>query len=192
MSILELRNISFEYKENQKTLNDVSFSVNKGEFLCILGHNGSGKSTLAKLIMGLLIPNSGEILIDGVALSNETIEDLRLKLGIVFQNPDNQFVGITVRDDIAFGLENRNLPREEILARIDKYSCVVGVDHLLNRNPESLSGGEQQKVAIAGILACEPEIIIFDESTSMLDPKGVKELLSTVKSLKGPLRLRSS
>ena len=185
MSILELRNISFEYKENQKTLNDVSFSVSKGEFLCILGHNGSGKSTLAKLIMGLLIPNSGEILIDGVVLSEETVEDLRLKLGIVFQNPDNQFVGITVLDDIAFGLENRNLPREEILARIDKYSKIVGVDHLLSRNPESLSGGEKQKVAIAGILACEPEIIIFDESTSMLDPKGVKELLSTVKSLKG-------
>jgi energy-coupling factor transport system ATP-binding protein len=106
-------------------------------------------------------------------------------LGIVFQNPDNQFVGITVRDDIAFGLEKRNISREEILYRIDKYSDIVGVKHLLNRNPESLSGGEKQKVAIAGILACEPEIIIFDESTSMLDPKGVKELLSTVKSLKG-------
>ena len=185
MSILELRNISFEYKENQKTLNDVSFSVSKGEFLCILGHNGSGKSTLAKLIMGLLIPNSGEILIDGVVLSEETVEDLRLKLGIVFQNPDNQFVGITVLDDIAFGLENRNLPREEILARIDKYSKIVGVDHLLSRNPESLSGGEKQKVAIASILALEPEIIIFDESTSMLDPKSVKELLETIKSLKG-------
>lgn len=185
MSILELRNISFEYKENQKTLNDVSFSVEKGEFLCILGHNGSGKSTLAKLIMGLLIPSNGEILIDGVKLSEETVEDLRLKLGIVFQNPDNQFVGITVRDDIAFGLENRNISREEILYRIDKYSDIVGVKHLLNRNPESLSGGEKQKVAITGILACEPEIIIFDESTSMLDPKGVKELLSTVKSLKG-------
>ena len=181
MKKLEVRNLSFEYKENTKTLDDVSFSASMGEFVCILGHNGSGKSTLAKLIMGLLKPTSGEILIDGVILNEETVEDLRGKLGIVFQNPDNQFVGITVKDDIAFGLENRNINRGEMLARIEKYSKQIGIEHLLNRNPESLSGGEKQKVAIAGILACEPDVIIFDESTSMLDPKSVKELLTTNK-----------
>ena len=189
MKKLEVRNLSFEYKENTKTLDDVSFSASMGEFVCILGHNGSGKSTLAKLIMGLLKPISGEILIDGVILNEETVEDLRGKLGIVFQNPDNQFVGITVKDDIAFGLENRNIKRSEMLARIEKYSKQIGIEHLLNRNPESLSGGEKQKVAIAGILACEPDIIIFDESTSMLDPKSVKELLSTINSLKGKMTI---
>ena len=185
MSILEVKNLSFEYRKNLQALKDVSFSMEQGEFLCILGHNGSGKSTLAKLITGLLKPTSGEILIDGISLNEKTVEDLRLKVGIIFQNPDNQFVGITVKDDIAFGLENRNISRIEMLEKIDKYAKIIGVEHLLSRNPESLSGGEKQKVAIAGILACEPEIIIFDESTSMLDPKSVKELLSTVKMLKG-------
>ena len=185
MSILEIKNLSFEYKQNKQALNNVSFSMRKGEFLCILGHNGSGKSTLAKLITGLLKPTSGEIIIDGCLLTEETVEELRLKMGIVFQNPDNQFVGITVKDDMAFGLENRNIPRDEMLEKIDKYAKIIKVEHLMSRNPESLSGGEKQKVAIAGILACEPEIIIFDESTSMLDPKSVKELLSTVKMLKG-------
>ena len=185
MSILKLENVSFKYNENLQALNDVSFSVEKGEFLCILGHNGSGKSTLSKLIMGLEKATSGEIVIDGVNLNEETVEDLRHKLGIVFQNPDNQFVGITVKDDIAFGLENRNIDRLVMLERINYYANLVGISHLLNRNPESLSGGEKQKVAIASILALEPEIIIFDESTSMLDPKSVKELLETIKSLKG-------
>ena len=185
MSILEVKNLSFEYRKNLQALKDVSFSMEQGEFLCILGHNGSGKSTLAKLITGLLKPTSGEILIDGISLNEKTVEDLRLKVGIIFQNPDNQFVGITVKDDIAFGLENRNISRIEMLEKIEKYAKIIGVEHLLSRNPESLSGGEKQKVAIAGILACEPEIIIFDESTSMLDPKSVKELLSTVKMLKG-------
>lgn len=185
MSILEIKNVSFEYSNNLQALKDVSFSVSKGEFLCILGHNGSGKSTLAKLIMGLHEVNSGEILIDGIKLDINTVEELRQKLGIVFQNPDNQFVGITVKDDIAFGLENRNLTRDEMLSRIEKYSKLVGVDHLLSRDPGSLSGGEKQKVAIAGILACDPEVIIFDEATSMLDPKSTRELLETIKSLKG-------
>ena len=185
MSILEVKNLSFEYKKNNQALNNVSFSMEQGEFLCILGHNGSGKSTLAKLITGLLKHTYGEIVIDGTALNEETVEDLRLKVGIVFQNPDNQFVGITVKDDIAFGLENRNIPKNEMLEKIDRYAKIIGIEHLMSRNPESLSGGEKQKVAIAGILACEPEIIIFDESTSMLDPKSVKELLSTVKMLKG-------
>ena len=185
MSILEIKNVSFEYNEDLQALKDVSLSVEKGEFLCILGHNGSGKSTLAKLIMGLRATTSGEIYIGGALLNIDTVENIREKLGIVFQNPDNQFVGITVRDDIAFGLENRNVPRAEILDKIDYYSKLIGVDHLLHRDPSSLSGGEKQRVAIASVLACEPEIIIFDESTSMLDPKNAEELLSVIKTLKG-------
>jgi energy-coupling factor transport system ATP-binding protein len=184
MSFIELKNVSFEYKKDSQTLKNVSFSVEKGEFLCILGHNGSGKSTIAKLITGLLKANSGEIYINDTLLSEETIDSLRIKMGIIFQNPDNQFVGITVKDDIAFGLENRNLGREEMLYRIDKYSKLVHMEDFLNRNPDSLSGGEKQRVAIAGVLACEPEIIIFDESTSMLDPNSVKEVLDTIKELK--------
>ena len=185
MSILEIKNVSFKYNEKLQALKDVSLSVSKGEFLCILGHNGSGKSTLAKLMMGLHEVTSGEIYIDNTLLSIDNVEELRGKLGIVFQNPDNQFVGITVKDDIAFGLENRNISRDEMLSRIDKYSKMIGIDHLLNRDPSTLSGGEKQQVAIAGILACEPEVIIFDESTSMLDPKSTKDLLNTIKNLKG-------
>ena len=185
MSILKIENVSFKYNDNLQALDDVSFSVEKGEFVCILGHNGSGKSTLSKLIMGLEKATSGDIIIDDVVLNEDTVEDLRHKLGIVFQNPDNQFIGITVKDDIAFGLENRTIDRNTMLEAIDYYSKLVGINHLLNRNPESLSGGEKQKVAIAGILAINPDIIIFDESTSMLDPKSVSELLKTIKSLKG-------
>ena len=185
MSILDVKNVSFKYNEKLQALDNVSLSVSKGEFLCILGHNGSGKSTLAKLILGLHSVTSGEIYVDGKLLSPDTVEEIRGKLGIVFQNPDNQFVGITVKDDIAFGLENRNIKRDEMLSRIAEYSKLIGIDHLLNRDPSTLSGGEKQKVAIAGILACEPEIIIFDESTSMLDPKSTKDLLNTIKSLKG-------
>ena len=184
MSFIELKNVSFEYKKDSQTLKNVSFSVEKGEFLCILGHNGSGKSTIAKLIAGLLKANDGEIYIDDTLLSEETIDFLRMKIGIIFQNPDNQFVGITVKDDIAFGLENRNLDREEMLSRINKYAKLVHMEDFLNRNPDSLSGGEKQRVAIAGVLACEPEIIIFDESTSMLDPNSVKEVIDTIKELK--------
>ena len=185
MSILEIKNLSFEYNKDLQALKDVSLSVEKGEFVCILGHNGSGKSTLAKLIMGLRVAKSGEIYVEDQLLCKDNIDDIRQKLGIVFQNPDNQFVGITVKDDIAFGLENRNTNRDEMLNKIDYYSKLIGVDHLLSRDPSSLSGGEKQKVAIASVMACEPEIIIFDESTSMLDPKNAKELLSVIKNLKG-------
>ena len=185
MRFLEIRNLSFEYNEKIKALKDVSFDVEQGDFLCILGRNGSGKSTLAKLIMGLQIATSGSISINGIQLTVETVEEIRTQLGIVFQNPDNQFVGITVKDDIAFGLENRNISHKEMLERINEYAQLVGVEHLLERDPSSLSGGEKQKVAIASVLACEPEMIIFDESTSMLDPKSTKELLKTIKKLKG-------
>lgn len=185
MNVLDIKNLTFEYGKKTQALNGVSLSVAKGEFLCILGHNGSGKSTLAKLMVGLHEASSGEIYIEDSLLDSKSVESLRQKIGIIFQNPDNQFVGITVKDDIAFGLENRNMAKTEMLERIEKYSKIVGINHLLDRDPSSLSGGEKQKVAIASVLACEPEVLIFDEATSMLDPKNTQDLLAVIKKLKG-------
>lgn len=185
MNIIEVRNVFYRYNEKDQAVNDVSFEIKKGDFVCLLGHNGSGKSTLAKLLVGLLKANSGSIDIDGIRLDESTVDELRKKIGIVFQNPDNQFVGVTVKDDIAFGLENRLVEHEEILKRIDHYSKLVSMDQFMDYNPEDLSGGEKQRVAIAGILACNPEVIIFDEATSMLDPKGVREVIDVIKQLKG-------
>ncbi len=185
MSIIELENVTYKYNKKNIALDNVSLRIEKGQFVCILGHNGSGKSTLAKIIVGLLEAQSGKTIIDGTVLNEETIDKVRLKLGIIFQNPDNQFVGVTVKDDIAFGLENRLIECEEMLRRIDKYSEMVNMKEFLDKNPENLSGGQKQRVAIAGVLACEPEIIIFDEATSMLDPKGVKEVNEAIRKLKG-------
>lgn len=185
MSLIEVKNVSYKYSSRNDALNNVSFNVERGEFVCILGHNGSGKSTLAKIIVGLLKAKSGEVIIDGVVLKEDTIDSVRQKLGIVFQNPDNQFVGITVKDDIAFGLENRNVKREEILEKVNYYSKLVDMEEFLDKNPENLSGGQKQRVAIAGVLALEGDIIVFDEATSMLDPKGVSEVTSAIKTLKG-------
>ena len=188
MALIKVDNLKFEYPEIKNAINGVSFEIEKGEFVCIVGHNGSGKSTLAKLLCGLLVPSSGDIYIDGEKLDvegeEEKADEIRKRMGIVFQNPDNQFVGVTVKDDIAFGLENRQIEREEMLKRIDEYSKMVGMYNFLERNPESLSGGEKQRVAIAGILACDTDIIILDEATSMLDPKGVAEVLNLIASLK--------
>ncbi len=185
MSFIEVENLSFRYVKEEQTIDNVSFSINKGEFICILGHNGSGKSTLAKLLVGLLKAKRGKILINGVELTEDTVDELRKEMGIVFQNPDNQFVGVTVKDDIAFGLENRCIKTEEMKEKVEKYAKLVRMEDFLDRNPEELSGGEKQRVAIAGILAMNPELIIFDESTSMLDPKGVKEIIDIIKELKG-------
>ena len=184
MSLIEVRNLHFRYNSEDRALKGVSLDIEKGEFVCILGHNGSGKSTLAKLLVGLLEPRKGTISIDGTILNEDSVDELRKKIGIVFQNPDNQFVGITVKDDIAFGLENRQVEREEMIRLIDEYSQKVNMHDFLDRNPESLSGGEKQRVAIAGILAMNPEIIIFDEATSMLDPRGVKEVMDVINNLK--------
>lgn len=184
MSLIEVRNLHFRYNSEDRALKGVSLDIEKGEFVCILGHNGSGKSTLAKLLVGLLEPRKGTISIDGTILNEDSVDELRKKIGIVFQNPDNQFVGITVKDDIAFGLENRQVEREEMIRLIDEYSTKVNMRDFLDRNPESLSGGEKQRVAIAGILAMNPEIIIFDEATSMLDPRGVKEVMDVINNLK--------
>lgn len=184
MNIIEINDLTFKYSKTN-VIKNLNLKIARGDFVCILGHNGSGKSTLAKLIVGLLEPNSGEILIDGVKLTEETVDELRSKIGIVFQNPDNQFVGVTVRDDIAFGLENHRVERKEMIELVDKFAKLVSMDKFLEHNPEDLSGGEKQRVAIAGVLATNPEVVIFDEATSMLDPKGVREVINVIKELKG-------
>ncbi|HHX00687.1 MAG TPA: energy-coupling factor transporter ATPase [Acholeplasmataceae bacterium] len=183
--MVKVKNLKFAYKDDNLVIKDVSLSINKGEFVCILGHNGSGKSTLAKLLVGLLKADSGEIYINGKLLTEDSVDELRAEIGIVFQNPDNQFVGVTVKDDIAFGLENRRYAREDMLKLIDEFSKLVGMEKFLEANPETLSGGEKQRVAIAGILAYNPNIIIFDEATSMLDPRGIREVNEVINSLKG-------
>ena len=191
--IIEFKNVSFSYdeseKENKDVIKNISFNINPGEMIAILGHNGSGKSTIAKLIMGLLVPSSGHIYLDNVDITDESIKEkeldlLHAKMGIIFQNPDNQFVGVTVKDDIAFGLENHQVPRNEMIEKINKYAKLVDMDEYLDKNPEALSGGQKQRVAIAGVLAMETEVIIFDEATSMLDPKGTKEIIDMIKKLK--------
>src|SRR5690554_2085635 len=168
--MVKVKNLDFSYKQENIVIDNVSLEINKGEFVCILGHNGSGKSTLAKLLVGLLKADGGQIYINDKLLTEETVDDIRTEIGIVFQNPDNQFVGVTVKDDIAFGLENREYQRDDMIERVDRFSKLVGMENFLEYNPENLSGGEKQRVAIAGVLAYEPSIIIFDEATSMLDP----------------------
>ena len=174
MSLIEVNNLKFKYSDEDRAVNGVSFNIEQNEFVCVLGHNGSGKSTLAKLLVGLLKAQSGTIKIKDIELTEETIDKIRHHIGIVFQNPDNQFVGVTVKDDIAFGLENRNVESNKMKDIVLEYAKKVSMDKFLEHNPEQLSGGEKQRVAIAGVLAINPDIIIFDEATSMLDPKGVR------------------
>ena len=191
MKVVEIKNLTFGYTKKRLILKDLSLDVEEGEYVVLLGHNGSGKSTLAKLIIGLLEANSGSITVNGIELNQESVYKIRENVGIVFQNPDNQFVGVTVKDDIAFGLENRQVESEEIKQRVREMSTLVGMEKELERNPEELSGGQKQRVAIASVLAFKPNIIIFDEATSMLDPAGVKEVLSTIKSLVGKITIIS-
>lgn len=181
---VRFNNVNFSYDEESVVLKNFNFTINDGEMVAILGHNGSGKSTIAKIMMGLLEVENGEIYINDKLLSADTIEECRNHMSIIFQNPDNQFVGVTVKDDIAFGLENKNLPREEIIKRIDKYLRLVSMEKFIDHAPEELSGGQKQRVAIAGALAMESELMIFDESTSMLDPKGTKEVNEMIKKIK--------
>ncbi len=183
MSIISVQDVSFAYNDDHESLKNISFSIEKGEWIAILGHNGSGKSTLAKAMVGLIEPQVGEIFIDSVKLNEETSYDLRKKVGIVFQNPDNQFVGVTVRDDIAFGMENLSIPREEMLERIQFYADKVEMGAYLDKQASNLSGGQKQRVAIAGILAMRSDILIFDEATSMLDPYTRNDILEYMKSL---------
>lgn len=182
--ILEVKNLSFSYYGSNDVLKDVSFVVNKGEYTSIIGHNGSGKSTIAKLLIGLLSPKEGEIYAFDTKYERKTLRDIRKRIGIVFQNPDNQFIGATVEDDIAFGLENKCIPQKEMQNIIDKYASKVNMSEFLKKEPSTLSGGQKQRVAIAGVLALEPDILIMDEATSMLDPKGKREIREVISNLK--------
>ncbi|MBS8085835.1 energy-coupling factor transporter ATPase [Streptococcus suis] len=186
MNIIEVKNLKYKYnqEDEQYTLNDVSFHVKQGEWLSIIGHNGSGKSTTIRLIDGLLEAESGDIYIDGDALTIDNVWDKRRLIGMVFQNPDNQFVGATVEDDVAFGLENQGIPLEEMRSRVDEALELVGMTDFKTREPARLSGGQKQRVAIAGVVALRPKIIILDEATSMLDPEGRLDLIKIVREIK--------
>ena len=186
MSLITLENIMYRYNNDQENniLDDVSFTIEKGEWVTIIGANGSGKSTLVKTLNGLNVPRNGNVIIDGLVLNEENIWAIRQKVGMVFQNPDNQFVGSTVADDVAFGLENIGMPRDEMIVKIDQALEQVGMQKFKMHEPARLSGGQKQRVAIAGILALAPDIIVLDEATSMLDPKGRAEVLATVQAIK--------
>ena len=181
--MIEVKDLKFAYSSTDIALNGISFNINDGEWISIIGHNGSGKSTIAKLLTGLIAPTLGTISYDGVVLNDKTVNSIRPRVGIVFQNPDNQFVGYNVKYDIAFGLENHNVERQEMIKLIEKYTKLVDMDKFLEREPQSLSGGQKQRVAIAGILALECDIVILDEATSMLDPEGVRDITNLIYEL---------
>ena len=185
-NIIEVRNLKYKYDSESEnyTLNDVSFQVKKGEWLSIVGHDGSGKSTTVRLIDGLLEAESGDIIISGDKLTAENVWEKRRQIGMVFQNPDNQFVGATVEDDVAFGLENQGLDYDLMVERVQQALELVGMQDFKEREPARLSGGQKQRVAVAGVVALRPDIIILDEATSMLDPEGRLDLIQTVKKIK--------
>lgn len=184
MKLLEANHLTFSYDGKTNVINDVSFIVNEGSYTSIIGHNGSGKSTIAKLLLGLLAPNENALSAFGLIYNKKNIREIRQHIGIVFQNPDNQFIGATVRDDIAFGLENRKIPQKDMDEIINRFASKVNMLEYLDKEPEHLSGGQKQRVAIAGILAMKPDILIFDEATSMLDPKGKSEIRETINVLR--------
>ena len=185
-NIIEVKNLSYRYdhKSEDYILKDVSFHVKQGEWLSIVGHNGSGKSTTVRLIDGLLEAESGDIIISGDKLTADNVWEKRRQIGMVFQNPDNQFVGATVEDDVAFGLENQGMEHPNMVKRVHEALELVGMQNFKEREPARLSGGQKQRVAIAGVVALQPDIIILDEATSMLDPEGRLELIRTVKEIK--------
>lgn len=183
--MIKFKNITFAYDgSTSNALENINLHINKGEWVALVGHNGSGKSTLAKLLIGLICPSLGEIWLENMLLNESTVWDFRKRIGIVFQNPDNQFVGTTVEDDVAFGLENAGIARADMLKRVKESIEKVGMQNFLKHEPHRLSGGQKQRVAIAGVLALEPDVIILDEATSMLDPKGKREVLDTINELK--------
>lgn len=190
MSTIKVNGVSYSYSIGEgrtiKALKNISFEVEQGEYIALVGMNGSGKSTLAKLLNGLYIPSQGTVLVDGIDTAvDDTIFDVRKKVGIVFQNPDNQAVATIVEDDVAFGPENLGLPREQIVRRVNQALIDVDMVDFKDRTFSKLSGGQKQRVAIAGILAMLPEVIVLDEATSMLDPKGRKEIMEIIKKLNG-------
>jgi energy-coupling factor transport system ATP-binding protein len=178
-----IQHLSFSYDSQTDVVSDVSFVVEKGSYTTLIGHNGSGKSTIAKLLIGLLEKKSGYIAIDGIELTEANLDQIRRKIGIVFQNPDNQFIGATVRDDIAFGLENHQVDPSLMDGIIENYAARVDMTKYLEQEPTRLSGGQKQRVAIAGVLAMKPDILILDEATSMLDPEGKAEINALVNQL---------
>ena len=182
-NVVKLENVCFGYEDGNEVLKNFNLTINEGEFVTILGHNGSGKSTLSKLLVGLHEIQGGKIIIDGQPLTESSVFDIRQKVGIIVQNPDNQFVGCTVRDDIAFGLENKCVPYEEMNNLVNKYAQEVGMGDFLNFEPHYLSGGEKQRVAIAGVLALGAKIIILDEATAMLDPQGREDMMKLIHEL---------
>lgn len=183
MDKIKVENLKFSYDKEVDAVSNVSFSIPSGSYTTIVGHNGSGKSTIAKLLIGLLEADSGTIYVDDVVLNEEHVYEIRDKVGIVFQNPDNQFIGATVADDIAFGLENHQVPTEEMQEIIESFAQKVNMTKFLQSEPTKLSGGQKQRVAIAGVLAMKPEILIFDEATSMLDPQGKAEINALIQEI---------
>ncbi|MBG9989435.1 energy-coupling factor ABC transporter ATP-binding protein [Aerococcaceae bacterium DSM 111176] len=184
-NIIEIKNLTFSYEEDaNNVLKDVSFEVKRGEWLAIIGPNGSGKSTLAKMINGLLVPQQGTIKVNDAVLSEESVWYVRSIVGMVFQNPDNQFVGATVEDDVAFGLENKGVPREEMIPRVQEALEMVNMSQFVDREPAKLSGGQKQRVAVASVYALRPDVIILDEATAMLDPKGRREVIKVIDALR--------
>lgn len=183
--IISIKDLNYTYPDaKHPAINNLSLDIYKNEWVSVVGKNGSGKSTLTKLIDGLIEAESGTIAIDGQVIDEENIWDARKKIGIVFQNPDHQFVGATVEDDVAFGLENQGVPREKMMTEVDEALKLVKMSNFKTRDPQSLSGGQKQRVAIAGVLATKPQIIIMDESTSMLDPDGRRTVLNLVQQLR--------
>ncbi|WP_406617497.1 energy-coupling factor transporter ATPase [Mycoplasmopsis adleri] len=179
--MIKVENLIFKYPSAKtNAINNLNLEIERGKYVAILGHNGSGKSTFSKLLVALYKPLSGTIEIDGTVISKKTIKEIRKKIGIIFQNPDNQFIGASVEDDIAFGLENKCVPTKDMKQIIDHLSYEVGMKDYLEKAPQFLSGGQKQRVAIASVLALDPEIIIFDEVTSMLDPLGKRKVLEII------------
>ncbi|EAC5508204.1 energy-coupling factor ABC transporter ATP-binding protein [Listeria monocytogenes] len=184
-SFVRLEHVFYKYEDTEKyAVKDVSISAQKGEWVALVGHNGSGKSTIAKLLNGLLFPEDGLIKIGHFVLSEKNIWDIRRQVGMVFQNPDNQFVGATVQDDVAFGLENHGVPHDTMVERVDSALNEVGMQSYALHEPARLSGGQKQRVAIAGVLALQPDVIILDEATSMLDPRGRAEVMETIRIMR--------
>ncbi|MCW0953814.1 energy-coupling factor ABC transporter ATP-binding protein [Weissella ceti] len=187
-NIIEVKDVSYTYPNaEQPALEHIDLTIAQGDWVAIIGRNGSGKSTFAKLLNYLLVPTEGTIEIDGVSVNEENVWTIRDLVGMVFQNPDNQFVGATVEDDVAFGLENRNTPREEMLPRVASVLDRVHMSAFSDREPARLSGGQKQRVAIASVLAVEPKILILDEATAMLDPQGRMEMIALVRELKATM-----
>ena len=184
-SVVKLSHIDFRYYGSEvNSLTDVSLEIKEGEWVAIIGPNGSGKSTLAKIMNGLLVPAAGQVTIKDLTIDEETVWEARRSVGMVFQNPDNQFVGSTVEDDVAFGLENNGVPRQEMITRIEEALAEVRMSEFKDKEPARLSGGQKQRVALASILALRPDIIILDEATSMLDPNGRQEVIAAIRKIK--------